>query len=64
MKCHAGRLLCQKPGYNPDFQVTLLLALQCGIRYYSPTYWYTRRSSALLNELEMEGGRQLNSLLK
>lgn len=35
IKCHAERLLCQKPGSNPDFQVTLLLDLRCSQCYHS-----------------------------
>lgn len=52
-KCHAGRLLCQKPGSNPDFHMTLLLAQRCSWCYHSTPCWYARKSSALLNESEM-----------
>lgn len=62
-KCHAWRLLCQKPGSYPDFQMTFLLALRCSQCYCSPPCWCARRSSALLNEWGMEMAEQLSKII-
>lgn len=61
-KCHAWRLLCQKPGSYPDFQMTLLLALRWSQCYCSPPCWWARRSSTLLNEWGMEMAEQLSKI--